>query len=1000
MSSLPTGTVTFLFTDIEGSTKLAQEHRETWESLRARHHAILQAAMDAHHGYVFQIIGDAICVAFHTAGDALRAAAKSQIDLLCEKWGDTPIRVRMGIHTGKAEIQSDGQYQGYLAMSRVQRLISAGYGGQVLISLATQQLVREDLPEEVTLRDIGERRLKDLVQPEHVFQLVISDLPADFPPIKTLDSYRHNLPIQLTSFFGREREMTEIKQALVEHHLVTLTGSGGVGKTRLSLQVAADLLDQFPDGVWFVELASITDPNLIPQTILTAAQMQTQQGITALETLTDFLREKTSLLILDNCEHLLEASAKLANALLHAAPNLKILSSSREALGVSGEQAWRVPSLSIPDLKSLPPTDKLSQFESVRLFIERAMLVQSNFVFTTENAPAVAQICYRLDGIPLAIELAAARVNVLRVEQIAERLNDRFRLLTGGSRTALPRQQTLRAMIDWSYDLLSENEQILLRRLSVFSDGCTFEAVEQVCSDGKIHADDILDLLSHLVDKSLIIFDEHADQTRYRMLETIRQYARDKLLEAGEGENVRKEHLKFFLKVAEDAEPGLTGSQQIIWLDNLEVNHGNLRAGLEWSLDSDVEAGLRLGAALWRFWLVRGYLTEGLEWLEQLLSVPGSARPAYMLSRAKALYVASHLSLAQGTLTKGLALAEESLALSRKTDNHQQLAYALAIKGHAVSFFDDLARAETFYNESLELFRNAKDESGATLVLGYMGALAHGRDDMHQAKTLFEECLHIQKKMGDKWKIIETLNNLGQISRVLGNFAGAIEMHAMGLDLARELGSKTGIAYTLNLLAWTLRERGDFERAGALYKECLVLAHELGQKTRIAGVLNGLGIIAWRQGNLENARTLLEESLDYRSKMGSRAWIAFGKNNLGDVLRSQGNVAQAEILYREALTAYGDMHTSKWDVSEGLRRIAGAAVEQKQAKRAAKLFGAVEVLGETVSFFLPPLDRADLERDVAAARAQLDESTFYVAWDEGHKMTLDQAIAFALEDKQ
>ena len=1000
MRNYPTGTVTFLFTDIEGSTKLAQAHRQAWESLRLRHHAILQSAMQAHNGYVFQVIGDAFCVAFNTAGEALRAALQSQQDLQAEKWGEAVIRVRMGIHTGKAEVQPDGQYQGYLALSRVQRLMSAGHGGQVLISLATQQLVREDLPAGVSLRDLGERRLKDLVQPEHVFQLVIPDLPADFPPIKTLDAYRHNLPIQLTSFIGREKEITGIKQALEEHHLVTLTGSGGAGKTRLSLQVAADLLDQFPDGVWFVELAPITDPDLIPQTILTAAGMQTQTGKTALETLADFLREKTALLILDNCEHLLETCARLADGLLHAAANLKILSSSREALGVRGEQAWHVPSLSIPDLKSLPALEQLAQFESVRLFIERAMLVRPHFMLTDANAQAVAQICYRLDGIPLAIELAAARVAALKEEQIAGRLNDRFRLLTGGSRTALPRQQTLRAMVDWSYDLLSENEQILLRRASVFPGGCTLDSVEQVCSDDPIHAEAVLDLISHLVEKSLVIFDEHTSQPRYRMLETIRQYGRDKLLEAGESGHVRKKHLQFFLQLAEEAEPGLTGAQQISWLDSLEVDLGNLRAGLEWSLDSDVEAGLKMAAALWRFWLVRGYFTEGLEWLDQLLPAPGSARSEYTLARAKALYVASHLSQTQGTITRGLTLAEESLGLCRKTGDARRLAYALAITGHAAGSSDDLARAEGLYRESLDLFRNLQDESGAALVLGYLASLAHARDDMDQAQALYEECLQIQKKIGDKWKILETLNNLGQIARVQCNFSDAIEMGTLGLELARELGSKTGIAYSLNMQAWALREQGLFERASALYQECLSLAHELGQKTRRAGVLNGLGIIAWRQGNFENARIYLEESLDIRSKMGSGGWIAYGQNNLGDVLRSQGYPVQALALYRQALTAYRDVQTSKWDVMECLRRIAGLSAEQQQAHRAAKLFGAVEALGETVNIKLPPLDRADLDRDVAAARAQLDEATFMAAWGQGRKMTLAQAIAFALEHEQ
>jgi predicted ATPase/class 3 adenylate cyclase len=667
----PSGTVTFLFSDIEGSTRLAQTYRAEWETMRLRHHAILHQAMQAYNGHVFQIVGDEFCVAFHIAVDAVRAAVEAQRMLYAEAWFPAPLKVRMGIHSGTAQVSEvvdrSGGYTGYTSLARTSRLMSAGNGGQVLISLAAAELVRDELPEDVSIRDLGERRLKDLIRPERIYQLVVPDLPSDFPPLRTLEAYRHNLPTQMTTFIGREKEMTEIKEAIQDHRLVTLTGAGGTGKTRLALQVAADLLDQFPDGVWFVELAQIADPELIPQTILTATEVQIQPGRSALDSLIDFLREKTSLVVLDNCEHLIEACTKFADTILHSALNLKILASSREALGVRGEQAWHVPSLSTPDLKHLPPAEQLSQYEAVRLFIDRAILVQPHFEITNENAPALAQICYRLDGIPLALELAAARVRVLKVEQIAERLNDRFRLLTGGSRTALPRQQTLRATIDWSYNLLSESERLLITRLAVFMGGCTLEIVEQVCSDARINAEDILDVISHLVDKSLISVDEHTRHTRYRMLETVRQYAQEKLFESGEGENAHNRHLQAFSELTEIAEPELTGPRQIEWLDRLEVELGNLRAALEWTIESDIAAGLRLGAALWRFWLVRGYLAEGREWLENLLSAPSNTQPAYLSARAKALYVASYLTLAQGEFARGLALAEESLILSRGT---------------------------------------------------------------------------------------------------------------------------------------------------------------------------------------------------------------------------------------------------------------------------------------------------------------------------------------------
>src|SRR5215204_2861234 len=485
MNKLPSGTVTFLFTDIEGSTRLAQEYPDQWETLRARHDTLLHSAMDAYKGYVFQIVGDAFCVAFHSASDALNAALNAQWLLQNEAWSPASIKVRMGIHTGVAQLNNTSEqiaYLGYTTLVLVQRIMSAGHGGQVLISSSTRELVRDTLPANTELLDLGERRLKDLLRPQHLYQLQAPGLASRFPPLKTLEASRNNLPVQLTSFIGRENEIVEIKQDLKAHRLVTLTGPGGTGKTRLSLQVAADLLNQFHHGVWFIELAPLTDPSLIPQTILSAIGITEQSG-KPLDVLREYLREKKSLIVLDNCEHLIEASANVAHAILSIAPDLKVLASSREALGVSGEMVYPVPSLSLPDIKHLPVIEQLSQYEAVRLFIDRALLVVPHFVVDKDNAPHIAQICHRLDGIPLAMELAAARVKMMSVEQISKRLDDRFRLLTGGARTALPRQQTLRALIDWSYDILSENERLLLRRLSVFAGGWTLEAAEEVCSD-------------------------------------------------------------------------------------------------------------------------------------------------------------------------------------------------------------------------------------------------------------------------------------------------------------------------------------------------------------------------------------------------------------------------------------------------------------------------------------------------------------------------------------
>jgi predicted ATPase len=477
--------------------------------------------------------------------------------------------------------------------------MSAGHGGQVLLSGATREPIRDRLPAGSELLDLGERRLKDLLHPEHLYQLTSSGLPSSFAPLKTLDTFPNNLPPQLTTFIGRAKEIAEVKQELENHRLVTLIGSGGTGKTRLSLQVAADLLEKFEQGVWFVELAPLTDPESIPQTILSTIGIREQPGQRPIELLKEYLIEKKVLIVLDNCEHLVEASAKVLNTLLNAVPNLTVLVSSREALGIKGEFLYPVPSLSLPDIKHLPVIEQLSQYEAVRLFIDRAALVSPHFDLDQSNATFIAQICYRLDGIPLAIELAAARVRLLSVEQIAKRLDDRFRFLTGGARTALPRQQTLRALIDWSYDLLSEKECLLLHRLSVFSDDWGLEAAEAVgagVGQDDISSYDVLDLLMQLVNKSLVevVSQPGGEETRYRMLETIRQYAREKLLETGEGEQIRDRHFDYYLQAIKQADREFFSPKELVWLVWFENEWDNLRAAVEWSLPTHADLGLEL----------------------------------------------------------------------------------------------------------------------------------------------------------------------------------------------------------------------------------------------------------------------------------------------------------------------------------------------------------------------------------------------------------------------
>ena len=997
MNDLPTGTVTFLFTDIEGSTKLAQKYPDRWESLRECHHAILKSAIESHNGHVFQIIGDEFCVAFHTAGDALRAAIKSQINLHNENWGDTPIKVRMGIHTGKAEMQENGEYHGYLAMSRIQRLMSAGHGGQVLISLATQELVCDELPEGVTLRDMGERRLKDLIRPERIYQLIIPNLPVDFPPIKTLDAYRHNLPAQTTSFIGRAKEMTEIKQALHEHRLVTLTGSGGTGKTRLSLQVAADLLDQFPDGVWFIELAPLTDPDLIPRTILSAFGVGEQEGNTATQLLLDLVLNKKLLIVLDNCEHLIEASAQLVDSLLSHSPSLKILASSREALGVKGEMAWHVPSLALPDIKHLPDVESLSQCEAIHLFMERATLAQPHFHLTKDNASSVAQICSRLDGIPLAIELAAARVKALSVDQIAARLNDRFRLLTGGARTALPRQQTLRALIEWSYNLLSEQERILFACLAVFVGGWRLEAAEQVCVEEE-GGFDILDLLSHLVDKSLVNVEETKDGLRYRMLETTRQFARDMLMMSDEVLRFRERHLAYYLTLVESAEPELRGRKQAMWLTHLELEHDNLRAALEWSLESQPESGLRMAVGLIDFWDTHGHVTEAYKWLDVMLNAAGHLAPTP--TRVEALFGAQLMAMRQTDFAKTQSLLNESLALAQTLGYKNGIAKGLSVRGLIREYLEnDIEGADALYNESLEMWREVGDKLSIGQGLGPLAGRARDRqNDYARAESLFNESLALFREVENEREIAGALWNLSEVAIARRDYDSAHRLTEESLKLYRKLEDKHGIATALRAFSIAVHNQGNVEQAQTASEQSVEIFREIGDRGCLGITLSVLARQVYAQNDLQRGAELIQESVTILHEAGEKGIESNALDVLGRITLARGNPSEAQRHFQEGLILQRDLK-DVGIIPSLLEGLANALTSLSQSHDALRLMGVAEVLREQINVTMMQVERSEYDQLVSALHEQMDESTFQKTWDEGRTMTIEQAIDLALNSK-
>lgn len=939
---LPSGTVTFLFTDIEGSTRLWQEQPQAMAVSHKRHDAILRQAIESQNGYVIEIVGDAFAAAFHNALDGLQAALSAQRSLYAEAWGEIgALRVRMGLHTGAAEISGDGSKQyreGYTTLASAQRVMSVANGGQVLLSQTSRELLENDLPAEVSLRDMGEHRLKDLRSPMHLYQLVAPGLPQDFPSLKSLNNLPNNLPIQLTRFVGRGHELSEVERLLTGTRLLTLTGPGGTGKTRLALQAAAAVLEQFPQGVWLVELAPVTDPQIIVQVIANVFSVRQIAGRSLLETLTDNLHYKTLLLVLDNCEHLIEACAQLTDTLLHGCPNLKILASSRESLGIAGEVAFRVPSLSLPPALLKAGSNSLAeleQSEAVRLFVERAQAVSPDFSLEQENAPAVAQICRRLDGIPLALELAAARIKVLSSTQIASRLDDRFRMLTGGSRTALPRQQTLKALIDWSWTLLSDSEKVLLRRLAVFSGGFTLEAVVSICADPASNREaslsdyEILDLLEGLVNKSLIQVGEEGGQARYRLLETIRQYALDQLLLSEEAPQLRDCHLEYFSHLAEQAEPHLQAADMLEWMDRLERDTDNLRAALEWGLGTCSPAALILSKGLINYWMGSGQATEGLRWLGTAVTcLPDStpveseasldlaarqrkATQAYLLSGA------AMVAIALGQSIPSLQFSKEAERWARASGNQHAVCLALAMKALAKSNFEAVNP---------------------------------------QALAAAEEDLTLARQLGDIWLQCFIIPILARLAFNLGDLAA----------LSAYTQEHSRLAYQINN-PWQI----------------------------VTTIYFSLQLTYQVKGDLVDIRREVEEGIRLCAQLKNDLFITGMRSELAHILRRRGELDEALVIYKETVPRWFELgHLSA--VAHQFECLAALAVARLQPERAAYLLGAAQALRTRLHSELEHHERPDYEATLAGLRLQLDQAALRSAWSAGEDMSLEQAITYAL----
>jgi predicted ATPase/class 3 adenylate cyclase/Tfp pilus assembly protein PilF len=858
VASPPTGTVTFLFTDIEGSTRMWERSPQAMQAALARHDELLRRAIEEHGGYVFKTVGDAFCCAFPTAPDALEAALDTQRLLLKERWGKSgPLRVRMALHMGAAE-ERDGDYFGP-PVNRVARLLSAAHGGQVLLSLPTHEMVRDQLPAGMNLAVLGEHRLKDLFRPERVFQLVSSDLPSDFPPLRTLDAYRNNLPLQPTPLIGREKEISEVCDLVRgdETRLLTLTGPGGIGKTRLALQAAADLLDEFPDGTFFVPLATLSEVELLLPTVAETLGVRETAEQPLEESLKDYLSERRLLLLLDNFEQVLGA-APAVTELLAGAPGLKVLATSRTPLGLYGEHEYAVPPLSLPDVRHLPDIAALSQYEAVSLFIERAQAAKAEFEVTSESAPAVAEICVRLDGLPLAIELAAARIKMLPPRAMLQRLSSRLKLLTGGARDLPERQRTLRATIEWSHALLDEGEQLLFGRLAVFSGGRTLEAIEAICDTKGDLPMDAFEGISSLLDKSLLRQEEGPNgEPRFVMLETVHEFAREKLGQSAEAEEIKRVHAQYFLTLAEEAYPELKGPDQLEWLERLEAEHDNMRAALSWASErKEVELALRLGGALSWFWSLRGYHSEGRRWLEEALAINGRGSPE---SRAMALAGVGALASQQGDYDRAQEACEEGLELlahEEAREASEAKRCLLACLGWMAREREDYRRATQLYEESVALSREMSDTWWLASTLSDLAVVSHDQGDSERATELYEESMDLFREEGDKQSLAFCLNNLAMLVYSQGDLGRAAQLTEEAVALLRELGTRGAVSMGLYNLGWMALLQDELGRAADLYTESLSLSWESGLNPLVQNALEGLACVAGAKGEAERAARL------------------------------------------------------------------------------------------------------------------------------------------------
>ncbi len=846
MGDLPVGTVTFLFSDIEGSTRLLQALGERYPAVRDRHAAVVRRAIADHAGVEVNTAGDSFFVVFTSALEALRAATDVQRGLAAQPWEGASLRVRIGVHTGRGVLGGE-DYVG-IDVHRAARIAGAGHGGQVLLSEATRALVEHALPDGLSLRDLGVHRLKDIERPERLFDVVIDGLQSEFPPLKTVDARPTNLTQPLTSFVGREADVEQILELLGRSRLLTLTGPGGAGKTRLALHIAARLLSEFADGVFLIDLSPISDPELVPSAIAHTLGVAEDPARPVVDALREHLRPRAALLVMDNFEQVVDA-APVVEDLLVAAVNVKILVTSRVVLGLRGEQEYPVPPLDVPNGNRPASAADLERFAAVRLFVERAHDVDPRFALTEANAAAVAAITTRLDGLPLAIELAATRAKVLAPAQMLPRLERSLSILTAGARTLPERQRTLRDTIAWSFDLLDEAGRRLFAQLSAFVGGWSLEAAEAVCDPangggGPAAGNDpvaTLDGLASLVDQSLVRRGEGVDgSVRFSMLETIREFAEARLAEMPDAAEVRRRHAGWFLELALAAEAHLTAEDQGVWLDRCDEDHANIRAALGWAVDrGDADRAQEAAGALWRFWQQRGHLAEARRWFDQILAMPTGGAPT--AARAKALSGAGGIAWWQQDVAAARSFYGEALSVARQVGDSSRLAAALYDQAFVVAADGDLDGAGVLLQESLEAHRRIGDDRGVAQVLVMLVIGDANVGDWAAVAARLEEAAAIMRRLGNRLDLAFDLIWLALAYGRLGRERDARTAALEALGLFRDVKNQTGVALAFRDLAflatWAGRHQDAIRLAAA--SEAIRVRIGGGPPAGFAGLLEG-----------------------------------------------------------------------------------------------------------------------------------------------------------------